>query len=86
LGYNWVVSRNVLNIILIDPIMRINRRTVAGVTNWCSRYICLTQHFKLYPEDPKIFMEHGIAPIYVGIHLVCISGKICKCGEGRSGF
>jgi hypothetical protein len=58
--------------------MRINGRKIAGVVNWCCWYICPTQDFKLYPEDPKKFMGHGIAPIYAGIHFVCISGKICR--------
>ena len=44
----------------------------------------LTQDSKLHPEDPKKFMGYGIGPIYVGIHLVCISRKICKCVEGWS--
>jgi hypothetical protein len=36
----------------------------------CFWYICLTQGFKLYLEDPKKFMEHGMAPIYAEIHFV----------------
>jgi hypothetical protein len=54
--------------------------------NWCFRYICLTHDFKLYPEVPRKFMGHGVAPIYAGMHFVCISGEICKCVEGQSGF
>jgi hypothetical protein len=44
--------------------------------NWCSRYICLTHDFKLYPEVPIKFMGHGVAPIYAGMQ--------CKAGVVRN--
>jgi hypothetical protein len=61
-----------------------NLQNNIGVVNWCSSYICLTQHFKLYSEDPKKFMAHGIAPIYTRIRLVYISGEdlqVCRGTE-----
>ena len=39
---------------------------------------CRTQHFKSHPKDPKIFMGHGISPIYMDICFTFISEKICK--------
>jgi hypothetical protein len=64
--------------------MRYNCQTIAGVVNWAFPVHMLTQDSKLHPEDLKIFMGHGIPPIYVGIHFFCISRKICKCVEGWS--
>ena len=83
-GYYCICILNVLKTIQGDSITRYNCQTIAGVVNWAFPVHMLTQDSKLHPEDPKKFMGHGIAPIYVGIHFFCISRKICKCVEGWS--
>jgi hypothetical protein len=68
-----------------DPTTRYDCQTIAGVGIGCSWYICLTPDFKFHPEDSKKIMGHGIAPIYTGIYLACISERSCKCSGQHFG-
>ena len=75
------VSWMSLIFLIRESAMKINCAMIAGVESQCSWRKGWPQHLKFHPEDPKKIMVHRMAPIYLGMHFICISRTIWKCSR-----